>query len=303
LLRKQLPAPNGASWLLTTRSTVQWNPQADYWLDVDFTIGKIDGKLPGYAWCAVSPKKKVKGKYDLLISTGYPSPFKGDGVFGVNLSCVECGGKDCIEKLIDGAHYEMAILNGKLYAGNMDSGVDVLDLKTLKLSKLNVKGTLVRVFDGKLFVGTYEGKYAGDSWRWNGKAGKVYVCDGKCEEVYGKYVMAFSVRDGEFIGLTRDGLVYKPDVLSSAVIEVRLPDKAYTDMEVDWDNGVVFISTYGEGVYYTTVDEVKSGNVSLRQFSDGLLTTKVRNLAYSDGYLFAGTQGCSVWRVKVEVNS
>lgn len=274
------------------------------WLDVDFTIGKVEGKLPGYSWCAASPNEKVKGKYDLLISTGYPSPFKGDGVFGVDISCIESGGKNCIEKLIDGAHYEMAIVDNELYAGNMDSGVDVLDLKTLELSKLGIEGagTLVRVFDGKVFVGTYEGKYGGDSWRWNGEVGKVYMCNGACKVVYDKYVISFFVNNGEFIGLTKENLVYKPDVLSSDVVEVKLPSKAYTDMEVDWNNGIIFLSTYGEGVYYTTIDELKRGKVELTPFNDGLLTLKIRNLAYLDGYLFAGTQGCSVWRAEISTN-
>ncbi len=35
LLRKQLPAPSaGTPWILTEHNTVQWNPEAPYWLDV-----------------------------------------------------------------------------------------------------------------------------------------------------------------------------------------------------------------------------------------------------------------------------
>ncbi len=68
-------------------------------------------------------------------------------------------------------------------------------------------------------------------------------------------------------------------------------------MAVDWNNGVVFLSTYGDGVFYTTLDEVKKGYVTLTAVNDGLLTLKIRNLAYDGKYLFAGTQGCSVWRL------
>lgn len=46
-------------------------------MNVDFTNGKVDGSLPGYSWCAASPNEKVEGRYDLFISTGYPSPYKG----------------------------------------------------------------------------------------------------------------------------------------------------------------------------------------------------------------------------------
>ncbi len=106
----------------------------------------------GYSWCAASPDEKVEGRYDLFISTGYPSPYKGDGVFAVDVSCLQSGGEKCIERLIDGAHYEMVVFNDKLYAGSMDSGVSMLDPNTLHLSKIGLGSAapLVRMFDGKL---------------------------------------------------------------------------------------------------------------------------------------------------------
>jgi len=121
------------------------------WMDdVDFVTGRnVEGKLPGYSWCAVSLNTKVKDRY-----------------FGVGISCIIANGTSCIERLIDGPHYEMVIKDGKLYAGNLDGGIDVLDLNTLQISKLYVNGDepvpFVRVFDGKLFVETYNGKYVGD---------------------------------------------------------------------------------------------------------------------------------------------
>ncbi len=47
LLRKQLPAPpQNAPWILSARQTVQWNPEADYWLDAAaleaFDVEKAD---------------------------------------------------------------------------------------------------------------------------------------------------------------------------------------------------------------------------------------------------------------------
>ncbi len=282
----------------------------DSWIDVDFTLGIVGGKLPGYSWCAVSPERKVKGRYSLLISTGYPLPqgvSGGDGVYGVDLSCLKAGGSNCFEKLVSGPHYEMAIINGKLYAGNMDSGVDVLDLETLTTTKIEVGGAgiLVRVFDNRLFIGTYEDEtYKGDSWRWKGSRGNVYlynVHEGKLEQVYKGYLISFSANKDEFIGLSRNKLVYKPSILSTETVEATLPPKEYTDMAVDWKHRIVYLSTYGEGVYYTTVDTVKKGSPELTPLNNGLLTLTIRNLAYTDGYLFAGTQGSSVWRIKTTI--
>ncbi len=50
-------------------------------------------------------------------------------------------------------------------------------------------------------------------------------------------------------------------------------------------------TTYGDGVFYTTLDEVKKGYVTLTAVNGGLLTLKIRNLAYNGQCLFAGTQG------------
>ena len=277
----------------------------DKWMeDVDFRIGRIDGKLPGYVWCAVSPDEPVKGKYDLIVSTGYPSPEKGDGVFGINISTLRSGGGDWIEKLIEGPHYEMVLIGNKLFAGSMEKGIDVLDLDTFEQSKIEVGSSsipLVRIFDGKLYFETYDDIYFSDGWRWMGNKGRIYVYENGPKIVYNGYAINFFVRDGEFVALTQDSLIYKPDIYSSDIIEVKLPDKEYTDMCIDWEDGLIFISTDGEGIFYTTLNELKSGKVELKEMNQGLLTLKIRNLVYDDGYLFAGTRGYSVWRFKINI--
>ncbi len=232
-------------------------------------------RFPATRGVPASTNEKFEGRYDLFISTGYPSPYRGDGVFAVDLSCLQSGGEKCIERLIDGAHYEMVVFNDKLYAGSMDSGVNVLDLNTLKLSKIDLGSAapLVRVFDGKLYVGTYRGKFVGDSWRWEGNEGEVYVCDDTCRVVYDGYAVSFSVNNGELIVLSKDRVGYKLVYrYGSAEKEIRLDDRTFTDMVVDWNKRVVFLSTYGEGVFYTTLDEVKKGYVTLTAVNDGLLT-------------------------------
>jgi hypothetical protein len=183
----------------------------DSLLDVDFTIDKVGGALPGYSWCAASLNEEIEGRYDLLISTGYLSPYKGDGVFAVDVSCLQSKGRKCIKRLVDGAHYEMVVFNGKLYAGSMDSGVSVLDLNTLHLSKIELgyAAPLVRVFDGKLYAGTYRGKFVGMGGGGREAKGGVYVCDDTCRVVYDGYAISFFVNDGEVLILSKDRTGYK----------------------------------------------------------------------------------------------
>ena len=273
------------------------------WMEgVDFSIGRVNGELPGYAWCAISPNKRIRGKYDLLISTGYPSPYGGDGVFAINISALKGNKTDWIEKILEGPHYEMVIIGNKLYAGNMEEGLDVIDLETFEQSRISIGKAsipIVRKFDGKIFLETYEGKYVGDGWRWKGNKGKIYLYEEEPMLVYDGYAINFFVKNKELIALTQHSLIYKADVLSNDVVEVELPDKEYTDMAVDWEDGLIFLSTDGEGIFYTTIDDLMSGKIDLQEFNRGLLTLKIRNIVYNDGYLFAGTRGHSVWRTEI----
>ncbi|WP_290623789.1 MULTISPECIES: hypothetical protein [unclassified Archaeoglobus] len=86
------------------------------------------------------------------------------------------------------------------------------------------------------------------------------MCDDTCRVVYDGYAISFFVNDGEVLILSKDRtgykLVYK---YGSAEKEIRLNDKTFTDMVVDWSRRVVFLSTYGDGVFYTTLDEIKKG--------------------------------------------
>ena len=79
---------------------IAFNNGEEWMRGIDLRLGKEvgGGKLPGYPWCAVSPERRIEGKYDLLISTGYPSPFRGDGVFGIDTSCLIRGGRNCVKK-------------------------------------------------------------------------------------------------------------------------------------------------------------------------------------------------------------
>ena len=142
-------------------------------------------------------------------------------------------------------------------------------------------------------------------------------------------VVAFSISPDttEMLCLTSDGkLLYTEDFTETPIswveydLDLPDPDVLLTDMEVDWLLGLIFISTFGSGVFYTTRLDLttSSGTVSLREFNDGLLTRRTRNLllvpgpdygatrrwtgyiGMTGGYLYVGTEGHSVWRCKVE---
>lgn len=292
------------------------------------SLGQKGFELPGYSWCAISPPEKIKGKYDLLISTGYPTAFgresKGDGVFAFSFSSLKTGQPEK-EKLLSGPHYEMIIVEGKLYAGNMEGGVDILDLKTFAQGKIALEGAgnLVREFDGKIFIATYkrralpryrqtasDGKpfYMGDMWRMQGEDGGIYFYDhhsGELKRIYSGYVISFFIKDNQLLALTPTALVFKPTIFGEEEKRVEFQEIMFSDMAVDWENGIIFLSNFDSdtaGVFWMRIEEVKNGILNLRNFTHGLLTNRVRNLSYYQGYLFAGTQGLSVWRVKAKIS-
>ena len=80
----------------------------------------------------------------------------------------------------------------------------------------------------------------------------------------------------------------------------------FTDMEVDWDKGIAFISSVGdggEGVCYIPLKKIRSGSSNLicKPFNKDLPTRLVRNLLLANDYLFAGTWWASVWRANSSV--
>ncbi|RLE76342.1 MAG: hypothetical protein DRJ56_04280 [Thermoprotei archaeon] len=118
--------------------------------------------------------------------------------------------------------------------------------------------------------------------------------------------------EGELLALEASGtLIHCPDVASPApqfrAVEVDPGVPApnfYTAMEVDWQRGVVYVSSVeGEGVYYALLSEVREGGaVKLHPLNSGLPTRLVRHIVLTpDGrYLFAGTWWASVWALKLE---
>ncbi|RLF12915.1 MAG: hypothetical protein DRJ62_01390 [Thermoprotei archaeon] len=127
-------------------------------------------------------------------------------------------------------------------------------------------------------------------------------------------IVSISLHEGELLALKSSGeILYCRDYTAEnpefEVVELSYSGEPtyFTDMEVDWSRGVIYISSVGEsgcGVYYTTMSEVERGSASLKPFNEGLPTRLVRSLLLVDGRLYAATWWSSVWMVRpvVEVH-
>ena len=282
----------------------------DSWEEgIDFTIGDIGYGMPGYAWGAASPNEKLEGRYDLLVATGYPpSYFTGNGVYAVDTESLKSrSGDKPIKRIVEGAAYDLVVVGDTLYVGSMDSGVVVVDLKTYSTSKLGCipedeAGINVKYYDGVLLVSTIKGgRKDMDNYFFSDKraTGGVYVVsDGKCSTVYkGKRAISVALHDNELVILTVEGKVIHYTNFDKDW-EVQLPEATYSDMAIDWDNRVVFFSTFdtdNPGVLYGDLDHLEAGLKPL----EGIMTRRVRCLLFVENYLFAGTEGHSVWRFKI----
>ena len=276
---------------------------------IDFTIGDVGYGLPGYAWGAASPSERLEGRYDLLIATGYPPSYlKGNGVYAVDTEALRSGAEGgAFKRILEGPCFDLVVVGDTLYVGRMDRGVSVVDLRTYSARELeglpeDEAGINVKYFDGVLVVCTIKGGNADTDYYFFADAratGGVYViANGACREVYrGKRAVSASLHGDELVILTVEGKVLH---FTNFVKdwERQLPRAVYSDMAVDWENRVAYFSTFdGEnpGVLYGDLDHLEAGLKPL----EGILTRMVRCLLLAGGYLFAGTEGHSVWRFKI----
>ena len=281
---------------------------------IDFTIGNIGYGLPGYAWGAASPKEKLEGKYDLLIATGYPpEDFTGNGVYAVDTDALKTRtkkGEKAFKRIVEGPSFELVIVDNTLYVGKMDKGVDVVDLNTYSVSKLkgipdDEAGINIRYYDGILIVFTVKGgsknsdRYFFEDPR---TTGGIYVyTGGTCNVIYkGKRVIniAYNTVSRELVALTVEGkIIHFTNFVKDW--EYQLPKAVYSDLAVDWKHRIIFLSTFdteNPGVLYGELDHLDKGLKSL----EGILTKRVRCLLLVGNYLFAGTEGHSVWRFHIK---
>ncbi len=269
---------------------------------IDFVIGNIGYGLPGYAWGAESPPERIKGKYDLLVATGYPSEsLTGNGVYAIDVDNL-----NRIERIFDAPSFDLVILDRHLYIGRMDRGVSILDLDTMKVEDIkgipeNEAGINVKEYNGIVYISTIRGiNKNSDSYFFDDKnaVGGLYVYDGgKVQCLYhGKRIISFSIKGEKMYALTCDGrLLYFKN--NNKIWEVNLTSATYSDMAVDWDKRIIYVSTFdaeSEGVLYATFYYAKTGKFSPLE---GLPTNRVRCLLLVNGTLFAGTEGHSVWRI------
>jgi len=145
-----------------------------------------------------------------------------------------------------------------------------------------------RIFRAKNLIDGNAGNANGNTWE------QVYPTSGKTE----MGIVSLNVNGTELIALESSGkIIYANDFRSPEWKELEIEESNvwfFTDMEVDWDRGIAFVSSVGdegEGVCYIPLKQIRSGNKNLicKPFNTDLPTRLVRNLLLANNYLFAGT--------------
>ncbi len=289
------------------------------WVEgIDFTIGDIGYGLPGYQWATASPEAPLEGRYDLLVATGYPPEQEGgNGVYAVDTDCLISGGRGCFKLLVPGPAHDIVVNGSILYIGRMDSGVQVYDLLSGSTWYLDgipsgEAGIDLLLVGDTLFVATEKGGNRGsDNYFFTDprSTGGLYACrDYVCTPLYtGERVVAFSVYGSIALLLTNNHkLVLIEDIGDPEPIVITLPPATYSDMAVDWDNGIVYLSTFDRdvpGVYCAALLDIIAGyNVELHPLINGLMTYSIRDLELVGNVLFAGSQGYGVWKIELIVS-
>jgi len=319
-------------------SGTQLSPDlGDSWLpDVEIKIfGASLSERAGYAWWAASPPSAISmsgvGNVELFMATGYPpTSFTGNGLYAVSLS-------GSYTRLTSEPVHKIVQVGWKLFLALESGGIRVYEADTGSTYLVSTGLPMSGIFElaykaiGGLdwwFASTYDGTIPpdSDSYFYRGP-GSLYRATGligsasaaRWEQVYSSTahrVVSISLsEDGELLGLLSDGrLLYTPDFTAEAIswqlISTGLEGmaKLFTDLEVDWASRLIFISTFGLGILVASLDDLLSSGAPARAFSElnpGLLTRNVRNilLVREEGgaYLFAGTEGYSVWRLELEL--
>jgi hypothetical protein len=220
-----------------------------------------------------------------------------------------------MKRIASGPYFDLVVVDEKLFAGRMDEDLDIIDLNDYSVQKVDVDGAGINVayIDGKLFISTERGGNRDtDSYFFSDPRceGSLYVCNigvnsVNCQKIYdGDRIVSFSVNGSKIIALTNSNrVIYWENYNYAPSAEVNLRSATYSDMVVDWKRELIYLSTFDagdSGVYITNLDKIFEGK--MYGLSNGLLERRIRDLILVDEYLFAGTEGMSVWRLKIPEN-
>ena len=280
-------------------------------------------------------EEKVRNYGALAVSTSYVAEVRKAGkTKDISKGCKWLTSNPAVHgTLVDKRYMVLAL---------QEDGVEVYDLE-LKKSFTSNKGlpsglSRIAVYekDNKKywFAVSYEGKptyktEGNDHYFWDGpsriffamnllkdkentKWVQVYPAQGKTEKGIVSVIVG---GNDELVALESSGkIIYgkiseNPSFITLALKPLGEAPELYTALRIDWNNGVIYISSVGgEGVYYAFLDEVRAGEkVRCYPFNNGLSTRLIRHLAITpDGkYLFAGGWWSSSWRIepKIEITA
>ena len=314
--------------------------------DDEFDVTPSGARL-GFPWWALPVDNytvEINGKTyeaDFLLITGYPGPESGVkrfGLFAVSVDYikdaknsglpiedgfVQLTSNPAVYGIKDGYTVVLALQEGGIEIYDLETGTSQIvpvadDAGVYKIVKTTIDGM------NWWIVSTYEGEeifkdsFGNDHYFWYGPSRIFATTDfSSWTQIYpesGKTdmgIVSLNVNGAELLALESSGkIIYSDDFREGnwRIFEISEENVwFYTDMEVDWDKGLAFISTAGDGgngVCYVSLSKIRSGvNVECEPFNENLPTRLVRNLLLADEYLFAGTWWASVWRVSTSGQS
>ena len=139
--------------------------------------------------------------------------------------------------------------------------------------------------------------------------GGLYACrDNVCTPVYtGERVVAFSVYGSIALILTNNHkLILVENIGDPEPIIILLPPAIYSDLAVDWDNGIVYLSTFDReipGIYYALIIDVfMEHGIESRLLVNGIMTYSIRDLELVGNTLFVGSQGYGLWKIELSIS-
>jgi len=274
---------------------------------------------------------------EILVATGYPTrKVETTGLFRLTLS--KRSGKPVgkPKKLLTGPIYRL--LRHPEYSNYMvlargDCKVQVYDLRKDKVVDLSDGLPKVcGVWDLEIFSdGSHERWFASVFFRDLSKndfdmanylsRGAIYMIDDPLRSKKSRWIKIYSGSsrntmisaillspDRELFALRSDGtVVYSPDLLDLEFHEkkLKIPEGAgkgmrfFTDLEIDFDAGIVFISSMGKGIFRVKLEDLRRYDVvKVEDYNDDIGTLLIRNMSICpvSNYIFAGTQAESVWR-------
>lgn len=201
---------------------------------------------------------------------------------------------------------------GNLWIGTEDAGLNKLDTATGSftqyqptgtssgISYSNIHGLLAR--DNELWIGTFEHGLNIMDIR-TGKVIRYYPQENNSRTLKSNFIVTlFSTRNGTILIGTRNGL-YRFEMKTNSFVNIpEIPAECFVHSIMEDRNGLLWIGTLGNGLYwYDPVNETSKNVLHDPADKNSLSSNSVINLFEdSDGRMWVGTEGGGVCQYNAE---